>query len=55
MAHVVAMYKTPKDAAAFDKHDHLSHNAYFLAYNAVPATVTRQSMGIYNMGRECGL
>jgi iron complex outermembrane receptor protein len=33
---------------------HLSHNAYFLAYNATPAVVTQQSMGIYNMGRNVG-
>jgi iron complex outermembrane receptor protein len=34
--------------------NHLSHNAYFLAYNATPAVVTQQSMGIYNMGRNVG-
>ena len=34
--------------------DHLSHNGYFLAYNAVPAVVTQQSQGIYNMGRNIG-
>ncbi len=34
--------------------NHLSHNAYFLAYNAVPVTVTQQSQGIYNMGRNVG-
>jgi len=34
--------------------DHLSHNAYFLAYNAEPVTVTQQSQGIYNMGRNIG-
>lgn len=34
--------------------DHLSHNAYFLAYNAVPVAVTRSSEGIYNMGRNVG-
>jgi len=34
--------------------DHLSHNGYFLAYNAVPAVVTQQSQGIYNMGRNVG-
>ena len=33
---------------------HLSHNAYFLAYNATPAVVTQQSQGIYNMGRNVG-
>lgn len=36
--------------------DHLSHNQYFLAYNGgTIATVTRQSQGIYNMGRNIGL
>jgi iron complex outermembrane receptor protein len=34
--------------------DHLSHNAYFLAYNAVPVTVTQLGQGIYNMGRNVG-
>jgi iron complex outermembrane receptor protein len=34
--------------------DHLSHNAYFLAYNRVPVAVTQQGMGIYNMGRSIG-
>jgi len=34
--------------------DHLSHSAYFLAYNAVPVTVTQQNQGIYNMGRNLG-
>ncbi|MGP8215481.1 MAG: TonB-dependent receptor [Bacteroidia bacterium] len=34
--------------------DHLSHNEYFLAYHAIPVTVTQQSMGIYNMGRNIG-
>ena len=33
---------------------HLSHNAYFLAYNATPAVVTQASQGIYNMGRNVG-
>ncbi len=36
--------------------DHLSHNQYFLAYDGgTIATVTRQSQGIYNMGRNIGL
>jgi iron complex outermembrane receptor protein len=36
--------------------DHLSHNQYFLAYNGgTIATVTKQSQGIYNMGRNIGL
>ena len=36
--------------------DHLSHNQYFLAYNGgAIATVTQQSQGIYNMGRNIGL
>lgn len=36
--------------------DHLSHNQYFLAYNGgTIATVTQQSQGIYNMGRNLGL
>ena len=36
--------------------DHLSHNQYFLAYNGgTIATVTQQSQGIYNMGRNIGL
>lgn len=33
---------------------HLSHNAYFLAYNATPAVVTQPGQGIYNMGRNVG-
>ena len=33
---------------------HLSHNAYFLAYNATPAVVTQLNQGIYNMGRNFG-
>ncbi|TWI94812.1 iron complex outermembrane receptor protein [Mucilaginibacter frigoritolerans] len=32
--------------------DHLNLAQYFLAYNGTPATVTRQSQGIYNMGRN---
>jgi iron complex outermembrane recepter protein len=36
--------------------DHLSHNQYFLAYDGgTIATVTKQSQGIYNMGRNVGL
>jgi iron complex outermembrane recepter protein len=36
--------------------DHLSHNQYFLAYDGgTIATVTKQSQGIYNMGRNIGL
>jgi iron complex outermembrane receptor protein len=34
--------------------DHLSHNQYFLAYNATPTTVTQPGQGIYNMGRNVG-
>ncbi|WP_461453107.1 TonB-dependent receptor [Mucilaginibacter sp.] len=32
--------------------DHLNLAQYFLAYNGTPATVIRQSQGIYNMGRN---
>ena len=32
--------------------DHLNLAQYFLAYNGTPVTVTRQSQGIYNMGRN---
>ncbi|WP_179413887.1 TonB-dependent receptor [Mucilaginibacter sp. E4BP6] len=32
--------------------DHLNLAQYFLAYNGTPATVTKQSQGIYNMGRS---
>jgi len=32
--------------------DHLNLAQYFLAYNGTPATVTQQSQGIYNMGRN---
>lgn len=32
--------------------DHLNLAQYFLAYNGNPVTVTRQSQGIYNMGRS---
>ncbi len=32
--------------------DHLNLAQYFLAYNGTPTTVTRQSQGIYNMGRN---
>jgi iron complex outermembrane receptor protein len=32
--------------------DHLNLAQYFLAYNGTPATVTRQSQGIYNLGRN---
>jgi iron complex outermembrane recepter protein len=36
--------------------DHLSHNQYFLAYDGgTIATVTKQSQGIYNTGRNIGL
>lgn len=31
---------------------HLNLAQYFLAYNGTPTTVTRQSQGIYNMGRN---
>jgi len=35
--------------------DHTSRPQYFLAYNGVsPVTVTQQSQGIYNMGRNIG-
>ena len=34
--------------------DHLNLAQYFLAYNGTPATVTKQSQGIYNMGRNIG-
>ena len=34
--------------------DHLNLAQYFLAYNGTPATVTQQSQGIYNMGRNIG-
>jgi iron complex outermembrane receptor protein len=35
--------------------DHLSHVQYFRAYNeGIPAVVTQQSEGIYNMGRNIG-
>ncbi|WP_426671058.1 TonB-dependent receptor [Mucilaginibacter sp. McL0603] len=32
--------------------DHLNLAQYFLAYNGTPVTVTKQSQGIYNMGRN---
>jgi iron complex outermembrane receptor protein len=32
--------------------DHLNLAQYFLAYNGTPATVTKQSQGVYNMGRN---
>lgn len=32
--------------------DHLNLAQYFLAYNGAPVTVTHQSQGIYNMGRN---
>ena len=32
--------------------DHLNLAQYFLAYNGMPVTVTRQNQGIYNMGRN---
>ncbi|MDF2434921.1 MAG: iron complex outerrane recepter protein, partial [Mucilaginibacter sp.] len=32
--------------------DHLNLAQYFLAYNSTPATVTKHSQGIYNMGRN---
>lgn len=32
--------------------DHLNLAQYFLAYNGTPATVTKPSQGIYNMGRN---
>lgn len=32
--------------------DHLNLAQYFLAYNGTPATVTQQSQGVYNMGRN---
>jgi len=32
--------------------DHLNLAQYFLAYNGSPVTVTQQSQGIYNMGRN---
>lgn len=34
--------------------DHLNLAQYFLAYNGNPVTVTQQSQGIYNMGRNVG-
>lgn len=34
--------------------DHLNLAQYFLAYNGNPVTVTNQSQGIYNMGRNVG-
>ena len=34
--------------------DHLNLAQYFLAYNGNPVTVTQQSQGIYNMGRNIG-
>jgi iron complex outermembrane receptor protein len=34
--------------------DHLNLAQYFLAYNGSPVTVTQQSQGIYNMGRNVG-
>jgi len=34
--------------------DHLNLAQYFLAYNGTPVTVTQQSQGIYNMGRNVG-
>ncbi len=34
--------------------DHLNLAQYFLAYNGSPVTVTNQSQGIYNMGRNVG-
>jgi len=34
--------------------DHLNLAQYFLAYNGAPVTVTNQSQGIYNMGRNVG-
>ncbi len=34
--------------------DHLNLAQYFLAYNGNPVTVTRQSQGIYDMGRNIG-
>ena len=32
--------------------DHLNLAQYFLSYNGTPVTVTKQSQGIYNMGRN---
>jgi len=32
--------------------DHLNLAQYFLAYNGTPVTVTKQSQGVYNMGRN---
>lgn len=32
--------------------DHLNLAQYFLAYNGTPATVTKQSQGVYNIGRN---
>lgn len=34
--------------------DHLNLAQYFLSYNGSPVTVTQQSQGIYNMGRNVG-
>jgi len=51
---VCSLYINVTNLANIAYVDHLSHSQYFLAYNAIPATVTRQSEGIYNMGRNLG-
>jgi len=49
---VCALYVNCTNLTNVKYADHLNLAQYFLAYNGTPTTVTRQSQGIYNMGRN---